>query len=279
MTSPSTTFRSRRSLLAGLAGAAATAVAASFGQARPAAASHDGAVLLGHDNSTDTLTSIHRTTGGFAAFQASHEADFGDGILGSTTSGIGVIGDSTLGTGVGGSSNFGVGVGGITFSATKPAVLGHAEGGNSGVQGYSGPNVPPASPAKTGVFGYAAQDTSARGVTGQTTVGRGVDGVATSGIAGHFEASPSGTALKAVGRVLLSTAGLTSVAVGTKSVTVTPRSDLATTTTILCTLESNQSGLSIQRVTKDTSANTFRVFLSANVLTGKYARVAWFVIG
>jgi hypothetical protein len=139
--------------------------------------------------------------------------------------------------------------------------------------------MPPASPAKTGIFGYADQDSLARGVTGQTTVGRGVNGVATTGIAGHFEASPSGTALKAVGKVSFSTAGLASVRSGTKNVLVTPRTDIVTNTAILCTLESNQAGLSIQRLTKDAAANTFRVFLSANVLGGKYAKLAWFVIG
>ncbi len=37
--------------------------------------------------------------------------------------------------------------------------------------------------------------------------------------------------------------------------------------------------LTIQRVTKNTTADTFTVFLSKAVATGKTAKVAWFVIG
>ena len=66
---------------------------------------------------------------------------------------------------------------------------------------------------------------------------------------------------------------------GTKNKTITPGTDLATSSLVLCTLESNQSGLAIQRVTKNTTLNTFTVYLSTAVLTGKSAKVAWFVIG
>ena len=55
--------------------------------------------------------------------------------------------------------------------------------------------------------------------------------------------------------------------------------DVVTSSRILCTLESNQGGLAIQRVTKDTTANRFTVYLSAAVAAGKSAKVAWFVIG
>ena len=40
--------------------------------------------------------------------------------------------------------------------------------------------------AKTGVYGYAAQDSSARGVIGETTSGHGLHGIATTGYAGYF---------------------------------------------------------------------------------------------
>ena len=59
-------------------------------------------------------------------------------------------------------------------------------GMGTGVIGWS-QNVPmgtephPTTPAKTGVYGYAAQDTAAMGVYGQSTAGRGVQAVATTG--------------------------------------------------------------------------------------------------
>jgi hypothetical protein len=45
----------------------------------------------------------------------------------------------------------------------------------TGIQGYSAPgaNPPGPPPAKTGLYGYAAQDASAVGVRGESTVGRG----------------------------------------------------------------------------------------------------------
>jgi len=61
--------------------------------------------------------------------------------------------------------------------------------------------------------------------------------------------------------------------------TITPGTDLTAGSRILCTLESNQGGLAIQRVTKDTATDTFKVFLSATLAAGKMAKVGWFVIG
>ena len=44
-------------------------------------------------------------------------------------------------------------------------------------------------------------------------------------------------------------------------------------------LESNQTGCAIQHLVKNTTLNTFTVYLSAAVASGKSANVAWFVIG
>lgn len=122
----------------------------------------------------------------------------------------------------------------------------------------------------TGVFGFA-HGTGAAGVTGDST--------ASNGIGVRAMASGSGTAFKASGRVAFSTSGLATVALGAKVKTVTPGTDLVADSRILCTLESNQAGLSIERVTKNITADTFKVVLSATVASGKTAKVAWFVIG
>jgi hypothetical protein len=44
----------------------------------------------------------------------------------------------------------------------------------------------PASKAKTGVYGYASNDSSSRGVTGESPAGIGVYGVSSTGYGGFF---------------------------------------------------------------------------------------------
>jgi hypothetical protein len=246
----------------------------------------------------------------------------------------------------------GIGLKGTNASSTKPALVGWSTT-NTGVQGFVG-QILPTTPASTGVYGYAAQDGNARGVTGETTAGRGVNGLATTGVgacgtstdgdgvqgfstngAGVFAASTSGngitafagasgtygvfggnsgggvgtygyshattgvgvfgesiagTALKAVtvsgtafeaqGRVKFSSSGLTGpLGVGKKSKIITPGVSIEATSAVLCTLESNQSTLSIRRVTKSITNQNFTVFLSGPVASGKTAKIAWFVIG
>jgi hypothetical protein len=173
----------------------------------------------------------------------------GRGVNGIATSGTGVYGTGTSGEGVRGVSTGSNGTAGTTASGIASGVYGENTGGGFGTYGRSNTG------AGVGIFG-------------ESTTGTGVKG--------H---SLSGVALEAEGRVKFSTSGLASVAVGTKSKQVTPGTDLTAASLILCTLESNQAGLAIQRVTKNVTTDVFTVFLSANVLAGKYARVAWFVIG
>jgi hypothetical protein len=99
----------------------------------------------------------------------------GPGVTGGSVSGNGVTGSSNSGNGVDGGSNSGIGVFGSTFSATLPAMAAGSLGGNTGVVGFSGIFLP-TTPAKTGVHGYADQDSTARGVFGQSYAGTGVFG-------------------------------------------------------------------------------------------------------
>jgi hypothetical protein len=73
----------------------------------------------------------------------------------------------------------------IDSTATAAAIVGESHD-STAVQGYSGTSSLPPAPAKTGVYGYAAQDSSARGVIGESTSGIGIHGIATSGYAGYF---------------------------------------------------------------------------------------------
>jgi len=120
-------------------------------------------VRLGTSNTATTETTIQNTTTNGAAFTG-----YGSGF------GHGVAGQSSTGAGISGSSNTGNGVYGAT-GGDSSAVLGWSYGipAGSGIQGHSGINAIPASPANTGVFGYADQNASAAGVRGRSPSGRG----------------------------------------------------------------------------------------------------------
>jgi len=118
----------------------------------------------------------------------------GPGVQGTSASGDGVAGTSGSSFGVLGTSSTGIGAGGVS-SGVQPGVRGLSESSNTGVFGFSRASlatVPPATPADTGVYGYADQNVGAAGVkgespsgagvVGQSFTGSGVNGFSTSGI-------------------------------------------------------------------------------------------------
>jgi hypothetical protein len=145
--------------------------------------------------------------------------------------------------------------------------------------------------ARTGVYGEAKQDSTARGVAGVSTSGRGVYGAATTGygvrgqattgaaLYGQTSGLKSGVALRTVGKVRFdNSVGLATIASGTKSVTVTPGIDLTTTSAVVATLQGNPGGTTtVQRVAIDTAADTFTIYLTANSTAS--VKVAWHVFG
>jgi hypothetical protein len=221
------------------------------------------------------------------------------GVQGWSPSETGVRGDSTTGTGVVGVSSSGAGVSALSGSGTamladsgasdRAAAVGRSKGDSTGVLGYSGHGSIPTPPAKTGIYGYAAQDADAVGVQGRTTAGRGVFGQATSGVgvrgtatsgtAGSFEATAGGYALRAVGRVKLDKcAGVATIAQGTRSILVTPGIDLTSLSAVVATLQGSPGGTTtVQRVAISTTANTFTIHLTANSTAA--VKVAWHVFG
>jgi len=237
-----------------------------------------------------------------SATGVSGKSTSGDGIGGLSTSGIGVHGTSDSGYGVFGESSSDIAVFGQGGSKTLPAILGESGGSSTGVQGFSGAfGASPVPPAKTGVYGYAAQDTGANGVRGQSTVGRGVLGIATSGNAVYGNATTGvgtrgysasgtaiiastsgpkvGTALQTVGRVRFDkSVGVATIAAGTKSVTVTPGIDLLSTSAVVATLMTNLGGtLAVRCVIVNVAADTFTIYLTANATAA--VKVAWHVFG
>jgi hypothetical protein len=107
------------------------------------------------------------------------------GVKGVSSAGLGVWGTSSSGTAVRGESLGGTGIYGYTQSADNAAVRTRNVGDGTGVIGVSG-DVEPVAPTHTGVYGYAIQDNTAKGVWGETTSGHAVHGTATSGFAGYF---------------------------------------------------------------------------------------------
>jgi hypothetical protein len=227
----------------------------------------DNTGMLGHSGSADPPGGPAKTgVYGIATQDAGAR-----GVTGESTSGRGVNGIATSGTGVHGAANGGEGVRGT--SADSNGVAG--ESASSIASGVIGVNT-------AGGFGTYGRSNSVNGagVFGEALFGTAVYGYTDSGVGIHaFAQASAGTALKAEGRVSFSTSGLATASPGQRSITVAPGTDLGNGSRILCTLESNQAGLFIHRTTKSAEANTFRVFLSAAVASGKSAKVAWFVIG
>lgn len=114
-------------------------------------------------------------------------SDSNDAVRGVSTSGIGINGASDSHIAIAGLSNLSNGVLGDSNSTSVAGIAGRSFGNSTGVQGYSGPGGLPAAKPKTGVFGYAAQDTSSRGVWGESPAGIGVYGRTTTGFAGYFQ--------------------------------------------------------------------------------------------
>ena len=129
----------------------------------------------------------------------------GEGVIGISASGIGATGQSTSSIGVIGQSTSSVGAIGVTAATDEPGLYGLSMANNCGVIGLSqgaGYVLPSTSPAKTGVYGYAAQDATAVGVTGASTLGTGIVGQSVSnvGVVGFVgsstpPAAPLGTAV------------------------------------------------------------------------------------
>jgi hypothetical protein len=174
---------SRRALLTGALGGLGAMAASAIGHPGVARAHDVDDVRLGATNTATTTTKISNGTTTSTVLWGSSNSGYG--VAGSSSSSIGVSGSSSSSTGVYGSSTTGIGVYGFSSTQDQPALRGHSSLGNStGVQGTSGS--PPPTRAKTGVHGYAVQDSAARGVVGETTSGHGVHGIATTGYGGYF---------------------------------------------------------------------------------------------
>lgn len=297
MTIDSAAPRSRRAVIAAATGAFAALAAGALGRPLPSRATHAGYLELEHSNGTAAQTEVVNTGSSGAALRG--RVDY----LGVGGSGVGLDGWSNAhqGIGVRGAATVQTipsqvkptyGVYGVSLGTMGTGVYGRASNGSGSTMGVWGEAF---SSAGTGVYGLSAtgvrgetslatdQGVGVRGVAstgtgvrGETVGGIGVRGVAVGGTAGLFR-STEGTALKVEGPVRFTTAGLATVASGAKSVKVTPGVSITSASKILCTLQNNAgAGVTVERVFRDTTANTFNIVLTANASAA--VQVAWFVI-
>jgi hypothetical protein len=206
MTQPESKPPSRRALLAGALGGLGALAASVVGRANPVRAADDDPVLVGGDYTSTSVTHIQNTTNtadvllgesiygtgvyGISALSYGVRANSnaGDAMYGASSGGTGVLGTSNTSYGVHAVSNQGTGLyaeasGGpavdcFSSAQNSPAAMAWSGGNNSGVYGCSG-NTHPSGKPKTGVYGFAAQDTGSFGVVGESSAGVGVCGRST----------------------------------------------------------------------------------------------------
>jgi hypothetical protein len=336
--------RSRRAMLGAGLGALAATVASAIGRPLAARATDGEIVHVGDFNVTGNTLETRIGSTSQIAFTGESTNATGWGLFGAGKGG-GVVGwGNTSGGGVTGMSQsvlgflYGpipkTGVYGVAHQdATSRGVLGRSTAGvgvqgeavedfnhpgiwGAGVIGLSGPGTGVV-PAKTGVYGYAAQDASARGVTGQTTAGRGVNGIATSGsgvhghtdsgygvegiaasgygvsgisasnfgVFGHSDSSvavyaeaPAGIALQTVGRIKLATSGIAIIPAGLSSVTVSPPFGVDVSIDSFVLLTPMANiGTRALWFTKNISLDTITIHLSSSRTSA--TKVSWLLLG
>jgi hypothetical protein len=182
MTSPidnRSPISSRRALLAGALGGLGALAAQALG--RPTATRAEGQTMVvgGEYLDATSRTYIQNLTtdadvlvgysggNGYGVYGGSSS---NTGVYGVSSSWFGVQGLSGSHTAVYGQSTSNIGVYGFSYAANQPATFGWSYNGATGVQGVSGTSLPAAKP-KTGVYGYANQDSSSKGIYGESPAG------------------------------------------------------------------------------------------------------------
>ena len=242
---------SRRALLAGALGGIGAVAAGAMAKVSPVRAEGEAIVVGGEYTTATSATTIINSANGNAVLQALN-----------TTSGVGVIGTSGTYTGVYGSSNSYIGVRGSSSSGRGVEAFSLT---STGLLGSSG-TTPPAKP-KTGVFGYANQDSSSKGVWGFSGTGVGV----------YAQANKAGYALQTNGRIKASkVSGVKTIGAGLTSVTLNPGVKVSNASFVLLTPRVNLSGRDIWYTTNP-SAGTITIHLSSS--RSANTKIGWLLLG
>jgi hypothetical protein len=252
---------SRRVLLVGALGAAATTAATAVGRPDVVRAVDGETVLVGHSYTASSATALE-TAAGVTALA-------GNATGTGTSAGTGVAGISSAGRGVFGHSATYIGVWGESYASDQPASVGNSINSGTGVFGFSGTALDelPAVPANTGVYGVAFQDATAVGVEGQSTVGVGVLATATTG-----------TALQVIGKAKFSRCGRATVLKGRSYVDIAVAGGLTARSMVHATLQTYRAGVAIAAVrTNYPAAGKARIYLTKVASTTSSTYVGWFV--
>jgi hypothetical protein len=299
---------SRRHLLrgAGVAGLAATAVAAEQ-IIKPAAAqaANGDSLILGQDNTETSATTLENTANNANGLQVTSSApgnsalvginnttttgQYGAGVYGySSADGIGVYGYSVSNWGVAAASYDATAlqaqsinaIGIVGVSNTVTAIYGQS----GGTDGYK--------ETKDAIRGFT-DSSSGSGLRGENVGGGvGVTGVASNGtkagggIGVLANAGGDGTALKVVGRAAFSQSGDAEIKAGQTSVTVKVPDGLASTSLVLALLQTPNPGVFVTSAVPDASKGEVTIHLNKAPAGGKagtlksagVAKVAWFVV-
>lgn len=283
--------RSRRSILAAMAGGAAAFVANAFG--RPQATQAAGEIVhLGDLLTTEVKTEIRNEANTEVVVRVA--SVHGNALHGLTQAGTGVLGAGDSGTGVRATSSSGtalsarssgghgihaesgqstaisafsedaVGLFVYSLSEVDPALIANAGADRTAIFGYSGFQVDPPAPPKTGVYGLATQDSGAVGVRGKSTTGTGV----------LAEAGAGGTALRVAGKAAFSKSGVLTVAAGKRSAAKNV-TGLSSSSLVFAVVRSGDTGAYVRRVKP--AAGSFTVHLNKSV--GVSTTISWIAFG
>jgi hypothetical protein len=258
---PVPTSTTRRTVLTGaIAGLGAWAASAVAGRS-PAVATDGQPILQGQDNGGSATTLVRSNSA--TAFQGLADASSGAayGVRGRTNSiaGHGVVGQSFA------TSGESDGVFGSTNSSQGSGVRGQGPG--AGVTGVGG------GMAGVGVWGEA--NTNA-GVYATSNSGSGVSAHSGSGSA-VYAASSAGVAILTRGRMRFEhVSGVTTIAAGSTSKTVTPTAKVTSSSFVFLTPKANIGSRALW-FTTDPANNHIRVRMSAP--RSSDTRVAWLMLG
>jgi hypothetical protein len=270
--------RSRRALLAGALGGLGAVAASAIGRVSPVRAGVDGDVVLGGTNYTTGTTNVWNTSGaGDSAVLSVYHSGNGPAAAATATNGHGIVAHSHNLYGLHGSSVYSVGSAGVSgINSDQPGVAGQSQGNNTGVLGFSGGGAFPAGRPNTGLFGYAAQDNSSRGVIGESPAGHGVRGETSSGAA-VFGIATTGYALRTSGRLKADkVSGVATIAAGSTSVTLTPGVNVTSSSFVLLTPKANIGSRGLWFTTNPT-ADSITIHISSS--RSWATKIAWLLVG
>lgn len=199
-----------------------------------------------------------------AGYGLKGQSDTSIGVFGTSGTKEGLYGTSGTGAGIYGQSTAGPGILGASGSQSQPGVIGWS--GATGVFGASGGSsgLPATPPVKTGVFGFAAQDSAAVGVHGRSTVGTGV----------RAQADVAGTALRVEGKATFSRSGVVTVAAGKSSATKSVVG-LTSSSLVFAVIRTGDGQAFVRKV--QPTAGSFTVYV--NKVLSSTTTIAWIAFG